>query len=192
VVRIELLGPFGRELSRLAFASDTAAAQGDGNVALLIGAVVLVIIVILVDLGRIKSKRYSPDDPTPWTGSYEATLKARAFSEKGKPLPPPSPSLKGPNWKLKEAHSTSQWLVVAMLLGILGVLAYSQLDLSTLPQLASNSTGPVNTTPPVNHPGSAEQVQHHAINRSRQVRHGQQGVRKPVRVSPHGTRRIGD
>jgi hypothetical protein len=127
--------------------STTAVDRGDGSAAVVIGIVLVVILIIVIRYIEVKLSHYGPDDPVPWTGDYEAKLTAHAFCRQGDTMPPPKPSQKGKNWRLKRGVSSSQWIVVAFLLGTLALLAYSQADISGLQQLSSHPTPPPAPSP---------------------------------------------
>ena len=132
-MRIEPVGHLGQGPSQLAFASTTApASTGDEIPALVLLGVVLVILWVLVQLAVSKAKRLSPGEKAPWDGRYVSSFRARAEArmEEGKTLPPPQPSsVEGAKWRLKESKSTSRWIVVAFLLGLLGLLCFGgQID----------------------------------------------------------------
>jgi hypothetical protein len=102
------------------------------------GALVVVVIIVLIILGQLmqaKGKKLPPGEKAPWTGRYEAPQ--RAWSGKGSTLPPTAS--KGSQWQLKEAYSpSSSWIPFALILAVLALLCYSQVDTSQLQDLISS------------------------------------------------------
>jgi hypothetical protein len=159
----------------------TPAAQGDGTAAFVIGAVVIVLAWLLIAIGKAKSNRYSPRDKAPFSGIYEANLRQEARFGKGRTIPPPKPNTSGPNWQLKKAEVSEGWIWVAVLLGILGVLAYSQINVPQAEEAVSHAltSGPALRPehPSIGHPRPPTRS-------GRSVAYGHH----PSRVHPYGRR----
>jgi hypothetical protein len=158
----------------------TTATSDDPSLLILL-VIVFLIVVVLVQLAGAKLKRLSPGEKAPWDGRYVTTFRARAEArmEEGKTLPPPqASSSEGAKWRLKEAQSTSWWIVTAFLLSVLGLLYYSQNSSGLQAPVSSPSPpGPVNSTAPASHPGTSHYIAHHAANHSPYVRgHGRHGL----------------
>jgi hypothetical protein len=148
----------------------TPAARGDGTATFVIGAVIVVLVWLLIAIGRAKGQRYSPSDTAPFSGIYEATLKQRSHFGKGNEIPPPNPSQKGPNWELKKVEVSEGWIWVALLLGLLGVAAYSQVDVPRAEKTIAHALGPAVTPTRPPPPAGRPSPERHALYAPRNVR----------------------
>jgi hypothetical protein len=140
---------------------------------LLLG-VVLAIFVVLARLAFIKVQRFSPGEKAPWEGRYVSTFRASAEARmhEGTTLPPPQPaSSEGAKWRLKDSQSTTRWIFIAFLLGVLAVLCYGQVDTAVGPQgPAATPTGAGTLVVPAPHRGPARAIRPHLVTHARRAR----------------------
>jgi hypothetical protein len=131
---------------------DIVVSVGDDTLAavkLAMAALVLLLVVPLARLTRAKAQRLPPGKPAPWTGRYETKVPAHAVVDRGGTLPPPQASGEGATWRLKQARSSSAWLVVLFVVALLGAVGYGQLEGTPSQQLISTGPGPRSAPVPV-------------------------------------------